>query len=78
MHDDVGLMMSKKILQLPAECQFGMKLLACLGSKCDKSTLRLLMMDQKYLQKERCVKKRKQDADEIINESSMFDPAIDE
>eukprot|EP00957_Ditylum_brightwellii_P029637 2239669-Ditylum_brightwellii.AAC.1 len=70
--------MSKKILQLPPECQLGMKLLACLGSKCDKSTLRLLVMDQKYLQKERFVKKRKQDADNINNEFSIFDPAIDE
>jgi len=41
--DNVGVLLSGKILQLPLRCQYGMKLLACIGSRCDASTLTSIM-----------------------------------
>eukprot|EP00957_Ditylum_brightwellii_P072369 5500480-Ditylum_brightwellii.AAC.1 len=45
MFDDVGLLMAEKIRQLPLGCQHAIKMLACVGSKCDELILRLFMRE---------------------------------
>eukprot|EP00957_Ditylum_brightwellii_P156925 11943764-Ditylum_brightwellii.AAC.1 len=45
--DDVGMLLSGKILQLPQGCQYGMKLLACIGMRCEASILKLIMIKGK-------------------------------
>eukprot|EP00957_Ditylum_brightwellii_P022545 1700939-Ditylum_brightwellii.AAC.1 len=41
--DEVGALLSRKIRQLPIGCQHSIKILACIGSKCDESILIPLM-----------------------------------
>jgi len=77
-HDDVGLLMSNKILQLPAECQHAMKLLACVGSSCDETTLSMFMRKEKGMKTKTSGKRARRSAVENKDHFLMLKLAIDE
>jgi len=71
--DDAGVLMSEKLLHLPVGCQDAIRLLACIGLKCNESILMLLMGEKKDV---RVRGKRRRD--EGDHESLMLDYAVDE
>uniref|UniRef100_A0A7S4SJQ2 Uncharacterized protein n=1 Tax=Ditylum brightwellii TaxID=49249 RepID=A0A7S4SJQ2_9STRA len=76
--DDVGVLMAKKIFQLSIGCQHAMKLLACMGSKCSESILKLFIHEGEANQQDwQNTKKRKTNYDSN-DRFSMLDFTVDE